>query len=89
MENKMPRLYPDDAKATRSMATVFAMNTILHKSVTDWQEVQEALANNEKIHAWLENETSADEMAMIALSQSVIREAEERLGDKMPAGYSD
>jgi hypothetical protein len=71
---------------TRDDAVSFAMSII--KRSKDWQEVQDAMANNAPVRAWLEGEAGGDDQAVISVAQSVIHEAEERLGDKLPADYS-
>lgn len=66
----------------RELAVRYAMGEI--RRSTDWQEVQEAMANHDEIRPWLD-ETGDP----VGLAQSIIREAEGRLGDDLPRGYSD
>lgn len=68
--------------ATREDAVAFAASVI--RRSTDWQQVQDAMANNDRIRAWLD----AEEGGELSAYQSVIREAEERLGDKLPENYA-
>ena len=53
------------------------------KTSTDWQQVQDALANHSRIRAWLDATYGDD----VAGCQSIIREAEEQLGDDLPPDY--
>jgi hypothetical protein len=46
------------------------------RTATDWQEGQDALSNHERFGPWLRGD--------IAEAQSIVREAEERLGDDVP-----
>lgn len=66
----------------REQAVRYAMGEI--RCATDWQEVQEALANHDEIRPWLDEDGDP-----VALAQSIIREAEGRFGDDLPQGYSD
>lgn len=65
----------------RTAAITFAMGIIMRS--TDWQEVQDALSNHDKFGPWLR--TQGDEAGDY---QSIIRDAEDRLGDKVPADYA-
>lgn len=65
----------------RTTAVRFAESVIMRS--TDWQQVEDALANDDRFGAWLD--ASGEPMQ---LAQSIIREAEERLGNKAPAGYA-
>ena len=47
---------------------------------TDWQEVQYALADHDEFGPWLNGDLS--------LCQSVIREAEKSLGNRVPKTYA-
>jgi len=64
---------------TRSQVVKVAQDAILRS--TDWQEVQNVLSNDDSICHWLE-ETGTD-------SVEVIRDAENRLGNRIPATYSN
>lgn len=65
------------AIGVREEAIRYAMGVLRHAS--DWQEAQFALGNHSRFGPWLHE--SGDE---IAEAQSVIRIAEERLGDELP-----
>lgn len=67
---------------SREQAVRFAM--VEMRWATDWQDVQEAMANHDEIRPWLDEDGDP-----VGLAQSIIREAEERLGDALPAGYSN
>jgi hypothetical protein len=61
----------------RDSAVRYAMNIL--RTAKDWQEAQTALGDHDIFGAWL------DEMdAPISEAQSIIREAEERLGNDIP-----
>lgn len=68
-----------DRPDIKARALAFTKAAILRS--TDWQEVENALSNHDEYSAWLGDDSSA--------YQSLIREAEEALGDKIPNGYSD
>jgi hypothetical protein len=61
-------------KAVRSVMVVL-------RRASDWQEGQNWLADNDYFRSWIEQEAPDDELS---LCQSIIREAEERLGDALP-----
>lgn len=65
-------------KPTREAAIRFTMSVLRH--ATDWQEGQDALSNDDTFGPWI-RDSGADEIDFI---QSIIREAEERLGDDLP-----
>lgn len=71
---------------TRPYVVEFAMSVCRHS--TDWQQVQDAMVNNSRIRDWLEAEAGGDDMEILSIAQSVIHEAEERLGDKLPLNYA-
>ena len=62
-------------RSTREAAIRFVMGILRH--ARDWQEGQDALSNHDRFGPWLGDDG-------IAEAQSIIREAEERLGDKLP-----
>jgi hypothetical protein len=62
----------------REQAIRFVMGVLRHAS--DWQEGQHALADHPRFGPWLE----ASGYDALAEAQSIIREAEERLGDALP-----
>jgi hypothetical protein len=51
------------------------------RRATDWQEGQTFLGQDDRFGPWLVEESGDDG---IALAQSIVREAEERLGDELP-----
>jgi hypothetical protein len=61
---------------TREQAIVFTMRVL--ERASDWQDGQDALANS-SFADWLEATGDA-----LAEAQSIIREAEERLGARLP-----
>lgn len=61
-------------------AVSFAMDKILHS--TGWQQVQDLLSNHDEFGPWLEHEHG------MAEAQAIIRQAEERLGNRLPANYA-
>ena len=63
----------------RARAIEFAKAVILRS--TDWQEVQFALHNHPEFGPWLTGQDND--------GTGVIRAAEERLGDRLPSGYSN
>lgn len=63
-----------------SRAVAYA-ESVIARGATDWQEVQEALANNGELAEWLGDDTAA--------CQRIIRKAEAKFNGKLPAGYSD
>jgi hypothetical protein len=67
------------AQSIRQRAIAFAKSEIMRS--TDWQDVQDALSNHDEFAAWLGDDA--------AEYQSIIREAEEALGAKIPYGYSN
>ena len=67
-------------RSTREAAIRFTMGVLCRAS--DWQEGQHALADHGRFGPWLEATGDA-----LAEAQSIIREAEERLGDKLPVNY--
>lgn len=69
-----------DTNLTREAAIRFAMREIVRS--TDWQEVENALANDTVFGPWLSGDATLP-------AQSIIREAEDRLGDQIPDGYSN
>lgn len=60
---------------TRESAIRFTMSVL--RRAKDWQEGQDALSNHPRFGSWLGEDG-------IAEAQSIIREAEERLGDELP-----
>ena len=58
----------------REKAIRYTMGVLRH--ARDWQEGEHALANHDVFGPWLGDD--------IAEAQSIIREAEERLGDDVP-----
>ncbi len=72
-----------DMITTQDRALAFAKSLIM--KTKDWQEVQHALADHDEFRTWLE-ETYGDDV--LGGVQSIIRKAEEQLGDKLPVGYS-
>jgi hypothetical protein len=67
----------------RSRAVAYAKERIMHSS--DWQEVQNDLANHDEFGNWFESlgESGPSE------AQNIIREAERTLGAKIPSGYAN
>jgi len=61
----------------REDAVNFTMGVL--RRATDWQEGQDALSNHDRFGSWLDEGGDP-----IAACQSIIREAEERLGDDVP-----
>lgn len=61
----------------RVAAIRFVMGVL--RNASDWQEGQHALANHPRFGPWLEASGDA-----LAEAQSIIREAETRLGDALP-----
>jgi hypothetical protein len=61
----------------REKAIRYTMSVL--RNARDWQDGQDALANHPRFGPWLE--IGGDPLAE---AQSVIHEAEERLGDKLP-----
>jgi hypothetical protein len=62
-----------------------AVRSVMHvlRRASDWQEGQDYLANHAVFRPWIDAQC-VDDMAAISLCQSIIREAEERLGDELP-----
>jgi len=52
----------------------------------DWQEVQHALFNDDTFGPWLRSRMADEDDG--AEMMSIIHEAEERLGDKLPVDYA-
>ena len=73
------------AETTREDAVEFAM--AMMPDVRDWQEIQHAMADDDRIAAWVEAEAGGDLHAIIGVCQSVISEAEERMGNALPPSY--
>lgn len=67
------------AQDMREGAIRFVMGVLRH--ARDWQDGEDALANHPIYGPWLE--VGSDD-PFIAEAQSIIREAEERLGDALP-----
>ena len=67
------------AQTIKSRAIDFAKAEIMRAS--DWQEVQDALANHDEFGPWLGDEQSD--------YQRLIREAEASLGNKIPDTYAN
>lgn len=63
----------------REKAIRYAVGILRH--ATDWQEGQTALGDHDEFRPWLEAEDGDDG---IMAAQSIIREAEERLGNDLP-----
>jgi len=63
-------------------AAIHYTMSVLEKA-RDWQDGQTALISHEAFGPWL-NETCTDEEHVCTECQSIIREAEARLGDKLP-----
>ena len=78
----MPNAFERHNAAMREKAVNYSMGIIMRS--TDWQEVQHALADHDSFGPWL-SDTYGD--ADVSECQSIINEAEERLGDRMPANY--
>jgi hypothetical protein len=68
---------------SRTAAVNYAMSVI--RRSTDWQQAQTALADHPTLGPWLEQEFADD---VISEVQSIIRDAEEQLGDAVPSNYS-
>lgn len=66
------------ADEIREQVVFFTMSIL--RNASDWQEGQHALANHCRFGTWL-NESGHD---IVSEAQSIIREAEERLGDELP-----
>ena len=69
-----------DRRDIREDAIRYTMTVL--RSATDWQEGQHALANHPKFGPWLNVED--DSLGGLEEAQSIIHEAEERLGDELP-----
>jgi hypothetical protein len=69
---------------TYERATLFAMGVIRH--ARDWQEAQHALFDHDTFGPWLRSRMADDHDD--AEMMSIIRHAEERLGDDLPADYA-
>ena len=54
------------------------------RNASDWQEGERALANHPTYGPWLKTEAGNDDMAIHALAQSIIRDAEQMLGNRLP-----
>jgi hypothetical protein len=67
-------------------AVKFAATAVMRSS--DWQEVQHELANSSP-HAEYISEIAVDDEDWCDISVSIIREAEESLGRRIPSGYSN
>lgn len=65
--------------AMRERAIRYTMGVL--RTARDWQEGQHALADHSQFGPWL-NRLAGDDS--ISVAQSIIREAEERLGDELP-----
>lgn len=65
----------------REHAIRFTMAVL--REASDWQEGQTALGDHERYGPWL-LEIGGDEMGAITEAQSIIRIAEDRLGDEVP-----
>ena len=63
----------------RERAVRNVMEVLRHAS--DWQEGQNWLSENDYFHAWIEEEAPDNELS---LCQSIVHEAEERLGAELP-----
>jgi hypothetical protein len=63
----------------RNEAVTYAMSVL--RTADDWQEAQHALANHSTVGPWL-NEYFGD--YVVSGVQSIIREAEEKLGVNLP-----
>ena len=72
--------------ATREDAVDFAVGAIMRSK--DWQDVQNEMANDDRVRAWVDQESGGNDDASLSVCQSVISEAEERLGDEMPSDYA-
>ena len=66
----------------REFAVQYVMTVL--RSAKDWQEGQHALADHPTIGPWIRGTAPDEEMDQLAKAQSIIREAEERLGDALP-----
>jgi hypothetical protein len=66
------------AQTIRQRAVSFAKDEIMR--ATESQEVEVALANHDEFGPWLGDD--------LGLCQSVIREAEKSLGDRVPHNYA-
>lgn len=66
---------------TRSNAITYTVSVL--RKTEDWQEAQHALADHPVYGPWIEAEC-ADEYDAISFVQSIIREAEDRLGEALP-----
>lgn len=66
------------ALTTRESAVRYTMTVL--RSAADWQDGQDALSNHSEFGPWI-RDSGADELDFI---QSIIREAEKRLGDDLP-----
>jgi hypothetical protein len=72
----MPDMTTRDADM-REAAIRFAMGVL--RRASDWQDGQHALGDHDRFGPWLEK--SGDPLAE---AQSIVRQAEERLGDQLP-----
>lgn len=63
----------------RERAVRFTMGIL--RRAKDWQEGEDALANHDEFGPWL---AAGSDDPFISEAQSIIREAEERLGDDLP-----
>ena len=70
------------ATTTREQAIRFTMGVL--RNATDWQEGQHALADSDRFGPWVEEQARGDALEAVSVCQSIIREAEERLGDALP-----
>jgi hypothetical protein len=66
-------------KPNRELAVSVAMGAL--RRAEDWQDAQDALANHVTVGPWLRGTFGADVLSEV---QSIIREAEEQLGDELP-----
>ena len=71
--------------ANREQAVSYLVRWVL-PSASDWEDGTRALANHPTIGPWLRGAHGAD---AIDVATSIVREAEERMGDALPSGYSD
>lgn len=69
--------------STRDDAITFCMSVL--RQVSDWQEGQDALYQHQVFGPWLREQDPDSPRP----AQSIISEAEQRLGDDLPDGYSD
>ncbi len=67
----------------REQAVEFAKSVILRSN--DWQQVADALANS-RFHDWIMAQAD-DELDSVVICQSIILQAENALGDRLPVHY--